>query len=104
MNHNRGDVYLVLYPFDDGEEEKLRPGIVLDTQGNRSIVIKVTSHDVRAADPKDLIIQHWKQAGLSQPSVARCSQYVPLHHEKIGRFLGTLHDEDMLNVLSKFYE
>lgn len=104
MNHNRGDVYLVLYPFDDEAMEKLRPGIVLDTQGDRSIVIKVTSHAERANETKDLVLLHWQQAGLSQPSVARCSQYVPLHHDKIKGFLGKLHDEDLLNVLAKFYE
>ncbi|WP_438495787.1 type II toxin-antitoxin system PemK/MazF family toxin [Paenibacillus sp. IHBB 3054] len=104
MNHNRGDVYLVLYPFDDGEIEKLRPGIVLDTRENQSIVIKVTSHAERAGDPKDLVLKYWQRAGLSQPSVARCSQFVPLHHDKIGKYLGTLHDEDLLNVLGKFYE
>ncbi|GGG06144.1 hypothetical protein GCM10010912_58460 [Paenibacillus albidus] len=104
MYHNRGDVYLVLYPFDDEEREKLRPGIVLDTQGERSIVIKVTTHAERANDSKDLDIRFWQQAGLSQPSVARCSQFVPLHHDKIQKYLGKLHDEDLLNILELFYQ
>jgi len=104
MHHNRGDVYLVLYPFDDGDAEKLRPGIVLDTQGNQSVVIKVTSHAERTGDNKDLVIKYWQHAGLSQPSVARCRQFIPLHHDKITKYLGKLHDENLLNVLGKFYE
>ncbi|MNW54860.1 PemK-like protein [compost metagenome] len=103
MQHNRGDVYLVLYPFDDQKMEKLRPGIILDTQGQHSIVIKVTSHEERGHDPGDVEIIHWKEAGLKQLSVARCSQYVPLEHHKIKEYLGKLHDEDLLNVLGKFY-
>lgn len=30
----------MLYPFDDGDKEKLRPGIILNTKDNRSIVLK----------------------------------------------------------------
>jgi hypothetical protein len=44
MYDNRGEIHLVLYPFDDEEIEKLRPGIILDTRNERSIVIKVTTH------------------------------------------------------------
>ncbi|MFB9276632.1 type II toxin-antitoxin system PemK/MazF family toxin [Cohnella cellulosilytica] len=104
MYHNRGDIYFVLYPFDDMEEEKGRPGIILHTREDRSIVIKVTSHDERQYDNKDIIIEHWREAGLKEPSVARCSQFVPLHHDKILSYLGKLHDEDLLNVLEKFYK
>lgn len=103
MNHNRGDVYLVLYPFDDEEFEKLRPGIIFDTKGNQSIVIKVTSHEERSNDSGDIQIVHWSEAGLQKPSVARCSNFVPLDHSKIERYLGTLHTEDLINILSTFY-
>ncbi|RJX40937.1 hypothetical protein D3P09_02660 [Paenibacillus pinisoli] len=102
MYLNRGDVYLVMYPFDDEAKEKLRPGIILDTRDQRSIVIKVTSHEERWGG-KDLVIRYWKEAGLDQPSVARCAHFVPLHHDKIQRFLGTLHPDDLLNVLEQFY-
>ncbi|MGO4697724.1 type II toxin-antitoxin system PemK/MazF family toxin [Paenibacillus sp. 2TAB26] len=104
MNHNRGDVYLVLYPFDDGEKEKLRPGIILDTKDKRSIVIKVTSHEERGNDSRDLALVYWQAAGLQKPSVARCSMFVPLNHDKIDKYLGTLHPEDLINVLAHFYK
>lgn len=94
---------MVLYPFDDEAREKLRPGIILDTRENRSIVIKVTSHEERSNDKRDVAIKHWKAAGLDKPSVARCGMFVPLHHNKIQQFLGKLHDEDLLAVLEKFY-
>ncbi|MEC0330622.1 type II toxin-antitoxin system PemK/MazF family toxin [Paenibacillus macerans] len=94
MNHNRGDVYLVLYPFEDEEKEKLRPAIIFDTREQFSIVIKVSSHEERGEG--DIPIIHWKEAGLDEPSVARCSHYIPLHHEKIGKFLGVLHNEDLM--------
>lgn len=103
MNHNRGDVYLVLYPFDDDEREKIRPAIIFHTKDSRSIVIKVTSHEEREDDDKDIEIAHWEKAGLDEPSVARCGKFVPLHHDKIQKYLGTLHDEDQLRVLEKFY-
>jgi hypothetical protein len=103
MNHNRGDVYSVLYPFDDKDESKVRPAIIFDTRDGRSIVIKVTSHAERENDDKDVPIIHWDKAGLDEPSVARCRLYIPLDHDKIFKYLGTLHDEDLLNVLEKFY-
>lgn len=102
MNHNRGDVYYALYPFDDKEEEKERPVIILDTRSGVSVVIKVTTHPPRDYDDKDVPLIHCEKAGLTEGSVARCGHYVPLKHEKIKRFLGTLHDEDLLNVLEKF--
>lgn len=95
-----GEVYLVLYPFDDADREKLRPGIILDTRGDASIVIKVTSHDQRAGS-KDVVLEYWQEAGLRQPSVARCSQYVPLDRNKIKGRLGKLHDADLARVLSQ---
>lgn len=102
MFHNRGDVYLVLYPFDDQDKEKLRPGIIFDTRNGSSIVIKVTTHEERTNE--DIPIKHWRDAGLDKPSYARCSMYVPLNHDKIKQYLGTLSDEDLLDVLSKMYD
>jgi PemK-like protein. len=86
VNLNRGDVYTVLYPFDDEEIEKLRPGIILDSQNGRAIVIKVTSHEEREYDDGDYKIIHWEKAGLDRPSVARCNQFVPLDYDKIAKF------------------
>ena len=103
MNHNRGDVYYALYPFDDIDESKGRPVIIFDTKEGVSIVIKVTSHEERENDDKDVSLIHWQKAGLSEPSVARCSMYIPLEHNKIHQFLGVLDDEDLVNVLEKFY-
>ena len=103
MYHNRGDVYYALYPFDDKDESKVRPVIIFDTREGRSIVIKVTSHEERDNDDKDVYLNHWKKAGLREPSVARCSLFIPLEHSKIYEFLGTLDDEDLVNVLDKFY-
>lgn len=104
MNHNRGDVYLVLYPFDDGHVEKLRPAIIFDTQDGRSIVIKVTTHKERTNDPYDIAIVQWRQAGLDEPSVVRCAHFVPLRHDKIVKFLGVLDKEDLICVLERFYD
>lgn len=104
MYHNRGDVYYVMYPFDDKMEEKARPAIILDTKDQVSIVIKVTSHAERVNDPKDVMLKHCAKAGLAEGSVARCAHFVPLDHRKIQRFLGSLHPEDLLNVLEKFYQ
>ncbi|WP_336764958.1 type II toxin-antitoxin system PemK/MazF family toxin [Paenibacillus sp. USHLN196] len=103
MNHNRGDVYLVLYPFDDMDSEKGRPAIIIDTRDKKSLVVKVTSKDERDYDDGDIEIEYWEEAGLSKPSVARCSHFIPLDHEKTIRPLGVLHSQDLTNVLSKLY-
>lgn len=103
MNHNRGDVYLVLYPFDDMDYEKGRPAIIIDTKDSKSLVVKVTSKNIRDYDDGDIDIKYWSQAGLSQPSVARCSKFIPLDHEKIQKFLGVLHNDDLINVLEKLH-
>jgi len=66
-------------------------------------VIKVTTHEEREHDHGDVELQYWREAGLEQPSVARCSQYVPLEHIKIKKYLGTLHQVDLVNVLEKIY-
>lgn len=104
MHHNRGDLYTVMFPFDDEEKEKIRPAIILDTKNDRSIVIKVTSHEERSNDDGDIEIKYWLQAGLDKPSVARCSLFIPLHHDKIIKYIGRLHDDDLINVLDKIYK
>jgi len=103
MNHNRGDIYTALYPFDDMDKEKLRPSLIFDTRDQYSIVIKLTSHEERSNDDGDIEIKYWEEAGLDFPSVARCSDSIPLHHDKIKKFIGVLHKEDMINVLEKMY-
>ncbi|WP_221226508.1 hypothetical protein [Paenibacillus endophyticus] len=47
---------------------------------------------------------YWQATGLEKPWVARFAMYVPLDHHKIDKYLGTLHPEDLINVLAHFYK
>jgi mRNA interferase MazF len=99
----RGNIFWAYYPYDDEEySDKLRPVIVFDEEENLALVIKVTSQGKR--DETDLEIIHWQKAGLPKPSVARMSKLIIVPEEDMRDYIGTLHEEDQIDVLELYYK
>lgn len=99
----RGDIFLAYYPYDEIDDGKNRPVIVLDYNKKelKVLVIKVTSKEKR--EESDIEIVHWKDAGLNRPSVARVSKEIILSDEDMLHYIGHLNDEDLLNILESYY-
>lgn len=85
---------------------KVRPVVIVDegVSGTEVDVIfaKVTSHAPR--NKYDVEIIHWREANLKVESLVRCSKLFTVESMGLKRRIGMLHNEDLLNVLSKIAE
>jgi hypothetical protein len=97
------EVWFANFPFDDNPAiTKKRPVIILDIAPLRVLSVKVTTHNVRDADEYDTPIQHWKEAGLDRPSIARVSKTIYLTPENFIHKIGDLHIDDQNAILNRY--
>lgn len=102
---NQWEVWFAEFPYEeDSTITKKRPVIVLDVETLKCLTIKVTSHDARNNDQYDTPIEHWQDAGLNRPSVARVSKVMYLQNDKFSYKLGKLHIEDQQEIEKKFMD
>lgn len=80
------EVWKVAFFYEDQPNIfKWRPVVVVDVNEKEGTVVvagaKVTSHAPRTEFPGEVVLSNWREAGLSKPSVVRCS--------KIAQFLAS---------------
>ena len=93
-----GDVVLILFPFTDLANAKVRPALVISstqqlTQGPDAIFMAITS-GISGQKPTDLFIDHthseFAATGLKKPSVFRAEKIHCLERRLAVRRLGTI--------------
>lgn len=99
-----GAVWFCSFPFEDTDEVRRRPVIVLNVYEEtlEILSVKVTSQDVREYDEFDMPIIHWREAGLDRPSTARISKSILLPKDVFVHFLGNLVPEDLDKVIEHY--
>jgi mRNA-degrading endonuclease toxin of MazEF toxin-antitoxin module len=104
LHFNRGDVYWTNFPYEEIEDSKVRPGIILDVAEDEVelLVIKV-SHSNHQAETV-VQIEDYLRASLDEKSYAIITKIRVLPRDRIHGFMGTLSDMDLLNVLEKVYD
>lgn len=92
---NKWDVYLANVPFEDVQQAKVRPVIILD--GTTVIVdcIKMTSHLPRRGEYQ---LKFWQAAGLKKPTTVRLSKRLALERGNFIKYIGRLHPVDILAI------
>lgn len=99
------EIWFAKFPFEeDPSIEKERPVIILNVDPLEVLSVKVTSHNVRNKDEYDIAIEHWQEAGLRKPSVARISKVMFLDNNKFEYKIGTLHEDDQTSIFAKYRE
>lgn len=104
MIQKQWELWYADFPFEDTNDSKDRPVIVLSVQPLCVLSIKVTSHNVRESDKYDVPIEHWAEAGLLHESVARISKTMSLDSDKFRRKIGDLHPDDIRIIGNKYIE
>lgn len=97
------DIWLVDFPFEDSNEEKSRPVIVLNAETLEVLSVKITSHTPRT-DPYDVPITKWQESGLKHISTARISKTMYLNRNKFKHCLGNLHPDDRIVIMQKYMD
>lgn len=85
---------------------KERPVVVAHVEGSKALVVKVTGHGSRPGFPGEVRLLDWIAAGLSMPSVARCSKVasVPLGQLAQAPLYGSLSSRDADAVVMGLHE
>lgn len=96
--YSRADVVLVEFPFTDLSGRMKRPAVVVSddafNQVSQDVIVAQITTRVNANRFGDHVINHWQQAGLLAPSVAR-AKLATLATSKITRTLGQMPKADM---------
>jgi len=84
----------------DEKSKKTRPFlIVTNALSGIDIDISVAPATTKEQrNPYDVSIEFWDNAGLSQPSVVRCSKIHYIAHMLLKRKLGKLDERDLIKV------
>lgn len=103
--YKRGQVVVVKVPFTGQTGSKLRPALVVSTEGFHRklpdvIVCPISSQPRHFERPGagDHPLQHWRSVGLRHPSTVRISNVLAVEKRIVKRVLGTLHTEDLSRV------
>lgn len=95
--YNIGEIWWTEFPFSDCSETKRRPAIVIDDENIAILTLYVTSQD--KDNPYSILIDDWKEAGLSKMSWARIDKIVSMEGWRIQEKIGNLTEKDLLKFL-----
>ncbi len=98
---DRGEIYLAPFGYTDLQDSKRRPVCVVSSAifnvGADVIVAMVTSSRQRLATPTagDVVVTHWRQAGLLRSSVIRTGRLLVLETRLLSVRIGVLSAADL---------
>ena len=96
--YNIGEVWWTQFPFEDSDEDKHRPAIVIDDNTIAVLAMMVTSKEKN--NPFCVKIDDWKDAGFKIESWARIDRIINMDEWRMDRKIGNLSEGD----LKKFME
>ena len=97
-----GDVWWVHFPFQDKDQEKRRPAIIVDDETIAILAIKVTSKE--KDNPYSIFIKDWQSAGLTKPSWAIIDRIVSISEMFMDCKIGVLSENDATKILQLIAE
>ncbi len=104
IEFNRGDVVLINFIFSDESGVKLRPAVVISSngyhRGRKEAILAAITSQVDRLLIGDHLIGDWKAAGLLFPSVATGIIRTE-KHEMVSRMLGMMSVIDMQAIDNK---
>ena len=90
------DIWLANVKFEDINQSKIRPVVILEVSKNIIKAIKLTSKLPRYK--RDYALKFWEDAGLKKPTTAKTEKFIPLHVKKTIFKIGTLHSFDKTKI------
>ena len=87
-------IWLAVVKFEESEEVKSRPVVIISTKRMIAFSLKMTSQAPRNGDYP---LKKWKQAGLDRPTAVRFQQKLELSERDLMHQIGSV---DLLDRLS----
>ncbi len=96
--YNIGEVWWIHFPFEDKDDYKRRPAIVIDDDTIAILAMYVTSKN-KNNNPYSVAIQDWDLTGLTKPSWARIDKIVSVSEWHMVRKSGELSERYLTMIL-----
>lgn len=100
--YNIGEVWWTQFPFEDSDEDKHRPAIVIDDNTIAVLAMMVTSKE--KSNPFCVKIDEWKTAGLTVESWARIDRIIKIDEWRMDRKIGDLAEKDLKKFMQLIVE
>lgn len=97
---NNWEIWWANVKFEDCEQVKCRPVLVVDQRISYILSFKITSHSARKRYFGEYEIVQWQAAGLEKPSVVRLSKRLELQESDFVGRMGSLSDSDIMAIRS----
>lgn len=91
--YNIGEVWWTHFPFQEVNEEKHRPAIVIDDNTIAVLAMMVSSKEKN--NPYSIEISDWKEVGLPVPSWARIDRIINMDEWRMDKKIGNLSRNDL---------
>lgn len=99
---NIGEIWWTSFPFDEVDETKFRPAIIIDDNRIAILAMYVTSQN--KDNPFYIEIEQWQEAGLPKPSWARIDRIINIDEWRLNKKIGDLSEKDLLKFLQLIAE
>ena len=96
--YNIGEVWWIHFPFEDLDDLKRRPAIVIDDETIAILAMYVTSKN-KDNSPYSIALKDWDATGLSKPSWARIDKIVSITEWYMDSKAGELSERDRTMIL-----
>ena len=100
MKCKKWEVWFARVKFDDSNEIKKRPVLIIGENRGLIISLKMTSQDAR--DSSDYPLKHWVKAGLDRETTIRVSKVCLLNDNDLAWKMGRISEYDILQVQRRF--
>lgn len=95
VSYRKWDILLADVPFEDIEETKLRPVLVLGGEAHLLDCLKMTSQQPRSGE---YVLKNWSAAGLHKSTTVRLSKRLDLDKCRVRKKIGALHPVDIIEI------
>ena len=78
MQREKWDIWNAYFKYENINDGKVRPVLVIDSDNYFTISAEITSHEPRDEFEGEVAIKFWKEAGLNSPFTVRLSKILEL--------------------------
>lgn len=104
MAYKTGDIVLVNFPFTDLVSSKVRPAVVVTTQGEDVIILGIFSRIPETIQDSWVVIEdtagYFSKTGLKKKSIIKTEKIAVIQNSIIKKNLGTL-QEDIFGIVKE---
>lgn len=97
MTIKEWEIHWAFVKFEDSDEVKRRPVLIINKSRAAIVSLKMTGTD-RGDDVRECRIDEWREAGLSKPTSVRLDKILCLQESDLDGKIGELQERDKLII------